>query len=256
MDTSISLGDFWKFLLLRTSSFEALRRSPGSLWISLRLFVLAGLIGSIGVLTTGLAEAGRATLADRLSEAATSLETTAGKPLLSWTPRLASALTTAADRLDQAASALEAVQPPLGAAASQTLRTIGEWLSQPLLWLAAWMTLLLPLILAARLMGGRGSIREQVSLGLVAFLPQALMFLSSYSLAPETPAESVARLLTVVAAIWSLAIWLTASAVANGFSRGQSAKVLLATAAALLAVGAVVAWLLDWLSGPLLSLLI
>jgi hypothetical protein len=256
MDSAIAPADFWKFLLLRTTSFEALRKTSGSLWISLRLFLIAGLIGSIGILTTGLAEAGQTTLADQLSNAATSLEDTAGKPFLSWTPGLASALTTLADWLDQAAAALVSVQPPLGTQASAMLRAVGAWLGQPLLPLTAWMALLLPLSLAARLMGGRGAIREQISLGLVAFLPQALVFLTSFHLAAGSPAESVAVILNVVAAVWSLAIWLTASAVANGYGRGQSAKVLLATVAALLAIGALAGWLLDWLSATFVSLLI
>jgi len=256
MDASLRVVDFWKFLVLRNPSFEAVRQAPGSLWLSLRLFMLAGLIGTIGILTTGLAEAQRVTVADRLSAGAVSLDGAAENRLLRWTPRLASAMTIAADRMRQAAAAIEAVQPPLGSAASESLRAVGVWVSQPLLSLTGWLTVFLPLLVAARLLGGRGSLREQVSLGLLAFLPQALLFLSSFHPEPGTAGASVAAMLRVGAAVWSLAIWLTASAVANRYSRVQAAKVLVATIAALVLLTAISGWLLDLVSGALLSVLL
>jgi hypothetical protein len=256
MEASISLGEFWKFLLLRLPSYEAMRRAPNSLWIGLRLFVVAGLVASIGVLTTGLAEASQTTLAEQLSGAASSLDQAAECPVLAWTPRLASAITTTADRLRGAAAAVQAVQPPLGTSVSMSLRAVGAWLSQPLFSLTAWMIMFLPLILAARLMGGRGSIREQVSLGLLAFMPQALTFLSSFSPEPGTAAANVAMILRVVAVVWGLVIWVTASAIANGYNRGRAAQVLLVTVIALAAMAVVAGWLLDRLAGPLLTLLL
>jgi hypothetical protein len=162
----------------------------------------------------------------------------------------------AADRLQGASEAIVSVQPPLGQNASQALRAIGAWASQPIIALTSWMTLLLPVLLVARLMGGRGSLRRQVSLVLLAFLPQALLFLSSFDLEPGGAADTVAAALRVGAALWSLVLLVAALAIANGFGRGQAIKVLLATVAILLLVTALLALLLDRLAGPMLSLLL
>lgn len=256
MNASISPSEFWKFLLLRKEAFESVRDSSGALWLSLRLFFVAGLIGSIGVLTTGWAEVQTTTLADRLTDAAASLDETASKPLLGWTPRLASALTAVADVLESGASAIRSVQPPLGVPASQALRAVGAWLSQPLLALTAWMTALLPLMLVARLMGGRGSLRQQMSLGLLAFLPQALVLLSSFGLEPNSTAAKAAIVASLLAGVWSLLIWLTASAVANRTSPGRSAAVLLVTCAVVFVLAAATAWIFESLAGPVLSFLL
>jgi len=256
MDAPLSLGEFWKILLLRTETFEAVRRSQVSLWFSLRLFILAGLIASIGVLTSGLAEAGRTTFSDGLSTAAVSLEGTAAGWPSRFTPRLAAAIGAAADRLQAAAAAIESVQPPLGSSASQSLRAIGVWASQPFLQLAAWMAAILPVLLVARLMGGRGSLREQISLILLAFLPQALVLLSSFGPEPGSATASVAMALRVTAGVWSLAILLTGLAVASGFERGQAAKVLLVTVLAVAVVSGLLGLIVDRLAGPLLSLLL
>jgi hypothetical protein len=69
MDASPSPGGFWKALLLKTEFFDSIGRSKTGLWLS--LFVVAGLIASIGVLADGLAQAGQRTfgssVGDRLS---------------------------------------------------------------------------------------------------------------------------------------------------------------------------------------------
>jgi hypothetical protein len=256
MDASPSIGDFWKVLLLRTETMNEIGQSKTGVWLSLRLFFLAGLIASIGLLAGGLAEAGQVTFSDQLSIAASSLATTASVLPQRWTPRLASAMNAAADRLQGASEAIVSVQPPLGQNASQSLRAIGAWASRPILALTSWMTVLLPVLLVARLMGGRGSLRRQVSLILLAFMPQALLFLSSFDLEPETAAATVATVLRVGAALWSLVLLVAALAIANGFGRGQAVKVLLATAAILLGGSALIALLVDRLAGPVLSLLL
>jgi hypothetical protein len=256
MDASPSVGEFWKVLLLRTDAFESVRRSKAGLWLSLRLFVVAGLIASIGLLSSGLTDAGRSTFSDRLSTAAAALEHAAAGWPQQWTPNLAAAMSAAADRLQGAAAAIVSVQPPLGSGASQSLRAIGAWVGQPFLSLATWVAAMLPVLVAARLMGGRGSLRQQVSLILLAFLPQALVFLSSFDLEPGSTAAAAAAALRIGAGVWSLAILLTALAVANGFSRGQSAKVVLVTAVVLAAIAALLGLLGDRLAGPLLSLLL
>jgi hypothetical protein len=253
MDASPSLGSFWKVFLLKTEFFDSIGRSKTGLWLCLRLFVLAGLVASIGLVANGLAEAGQVTFSEQLSTAASSL-TVASGTLQQWTPQLAAAMTTLADRMQAAAAAIASVQPPLGTQPSAALRAIGAWASQPFLALAAWMSALLPVLLAARLMGGRGSLRLQVSLALLAFLPQALAFPLSFDLDPDTTA-GVALALRAIAGAWGLAILIVALSAANGFSRGQAAKVLLVTAVVLAALTGLTGWLLDRLAGPLLSLL-
>lgn len=256
MDASPSLGDFWKILLLRPATIESVGQSKTGVWLSLRLFFLAGLIGSIGVLAGGLAEAGQATFADRLSAAASSLTAAASGWPQQWTPRLAAAAEATAGRLQAASDAIVAVQPPLGSGPSQALRAVGAWVSQPLLALTTWMTMMLPILLVARLLGGRGSLRRQVSLMLLAFLPQALVFLSSFQLEPGGTATTLATVLRGIAVVWSLVILLVTLAAANGFERAQAAKVLLVTVVAVAAIAGLVGLLAERLAGPLLSLLL
>jgi hypothetical protein len=69
---------------------------------------------------------------------------------------------------------------------------------------------LLPVLLAARLMGGRGS-RQQVSPVLLAFLPQALVFFSSFNLGPEVGS-----------------LWRRSCAWAPAFGAGDSGAALVA----------------------------
>jgi hypothetical protein len=105
-------------------------------------------------------------------------------------------------------------------------------------------------------MGGRGSLRQQGSLPLLAFLPQALTLLSSFALGQGSAVAGLAMILRLVAAVWSLVILVCVLATANGFGRGQAAKVLLVTATAALAVAALAALLVDPLGGPVLSRLL
>jgi hypothetical protein len=256
MDASPSIADFWKILLLRTEAFDSVGRSKTGLWLSLRLFFLAGLIGSMGMLADGLAEAGQATFSDQLSTAAASMATAASGWPQRLTPQLAATMTTVAGRLQGAAETIASVQPPLGSGASQALRAVGAWVSQPILALTTWMTVLLPVLLAARWMGGRGSLRRQVSLVLLAFLPQALVFLSSFDVEPGTAAAAAATALRLGAALWSLILLVTALAVANEFGRGQAVKVIVVTAVVLVAGAGLVGVLFDRLAGPVLSLLL
>jgi hypothetical protein len=85
---------------------------------------------------------------------------------------------------------------------------------------------------------------------LLAFMPQALLFLSSFDLEAGSAAAGVATALRVGAALWSLVLLVAALAIANGFGRGQAVKVLLATAAILLGGSALIALLVDRLAGP------
>ncbi|HMK09121.1 MAG TPA: hypothetical protein VK449_08850, partial [Anaerolineales bacterium] len=175
MESVPSIGDFWKILLLRDDALMTIRRSRGGFSLSLRLFLLAGLIASIGVLAGGLAQAGRTTTSDRLQAAAASVTQAASGPWMKYLPRLSAGLVALSDRLNGAATAVESVQPPLGSRTSQAIRAFGAWASQPFLSLAAWLAGILPFVLAARLLGGQGTLRQQVSLLLLAFLPQALL---------------------------------------------------------------------------------
>ena len=256
MNASLSIRDFWKFMILRPEAFDSLRGSPGSMWLSLRLFVLAGLIGSIGVLASGWAEAGQSSASDRLSAAASSVESAAGAWPSRFTPRLADAMTAIAARLEGAAAAIRSVEPPLGLQNSRALRALGTWLSQPFLSLTAWLTAVLPLLVGARLAGGRGSLRQQVSLILLAFLPQALVFPASFSLEPGSASAMALTAVRLGACLWSLVILVTALGIANGFTLGKAVTMLVTTALALIAVAGLLTLLADRLAGPLLSLLL
>jgi hypothetical protein len=256
MQTSLSLREFWKVLLLRPEAFEAVRRSETGLWISLRLFVAAGLIASIGVVYGELRDLGGGSFSDHLASTAAAIDDTAAGWPGRWMPATAGALATAADRLAGAAAAIASVEPPLGPSASQALRAIGAWVSRPFAALATWLAAFLPLMLAARLIGGRGSLRQQTSLLLLGFLPQALTLLSSFALPPGTSGAGAAAVLHLVAALWSLVIVVAALAAANGFSVGQATKVLVATIAAVAIAGALAAVLVERFAGPLLSLLL
>jgi hypothetical protein len=74
------------------------------------------------------------------------------------------------------------------------------------------------IFLAARLFGGKGSLREHVSLFLLAFLPQALAVFNSFS-ALSSGFALAGQVLLVVAWIWGFLILVVVLNVAHDFNR-------------------------------------
>jgi hypothetical protein len=123
-----------------------------------------------------------------------------------------------AEKAQEASAFFISLQPPLGKDTSLVLRATGRWLQIPLMLLANWLTVSMIIFLAARLFGGKGSLREHVSLFLLAFLPQALAVFNSFS-ALSSGFALAGQVLLVVAWIWGFLILVVVLNVAHDFNR-------------------------------------
>lgn len=226
--------NYWVILMLGDEPFEAVKTAKDSLWYALRFFAVITLLASLGILVPirGIVEA--PTLAERITLLGENVEE-AGRDL----PRLlARPVESLAAKIEGLAAGVSEVQPPLGPRASKIVRLAGEWLSTPFLLLSAWMGWLLWVWFAARMLGGAGSLREHLSLSLLAVAPQILTFLN-YT--PQVESLTVLRnTLGLVATLWSTIILTQALAHAHSIDQGRALGVLAVSLVAALAVIALV----------------
>ncbi len=215
---------YWKILTLNKETYIALKETEGSLWFSIKLFVIVALFASLG----SLAKIGNIleepTLAERLQQLAANTRAEADR----FPPFLCDPVKNVASSLEKAAGSLKELQPPLGNRSGRIIRTVGRWLGIPLELLGSWMGIALAIWVVARLMGGKGTMRQHFSLLLLAFAPQGLRFVQ-YLPASLTPPRAIVGLLVLSAWMWSLAIALNALAAAHNLSTGKAALVLSTT---------------------------
>ncbi len=212
---------YFKILTLDRGAYLALKENGESLWLSIRLFMILALIANLGSLA-GIGQViEEPTLVERLQQMASVARAEADRyPLLvgEWFQGIATIL-------DQASANLVEIQPPLGVRPSRVVRLIGGWLNAPLKLLGGWMGAALAVWLAARMMGGRGSLRQHISLLLLAFAPQVLCF-GRYLPAGLAPPQAVVGLLVVTTWVWSLIIGVYALAAAHDFAIRKALLVL------------------------------
>jgi len=106
-------------------------------------------------------------------------------------------------------------------------RVLGGWLSYPFGWISRWMLYTLVVLVFAKLLGGTATVREMLattSLVVVPHLLDAFRFL-----------PIVGGLLSLVAFVWGVAVYVKGIAVANRF--GIERALLAALAPILLLVG-------------------
>ncbi len=113
-----------------------------------------------------------------------------------------------------------ALPPRLPRPLAHTLQALGRYLSSPFAWVGGWLSYLLWVMLAAKLMGGRGGIRQMLATTSLYSIPQALNVLGFVPF--------LGRALWVVAFTWGLLVYVKAVAVANDFDWSKAALATLA----------------------------
>jgi len=134
-------------------------------------------------------------------------------------------------------------QPVLGPRPSRVIRLGGEWLASPLTIAANWLFIVLALLLVARSLGGRGSIREHLTAALLATAPGILMiglFVPAVAGAMGIPMALAlhlfTRLVALVGLIWALLLMMRTMATAHDFSNWRAIGAMALTAISLVVV--------------------
>ncbi len=120
-------------------------------------------------------------------------------------------------------------QPVLGVRFSRAIRVAGDWLSTPLGLASNWLIIGLVLLLVARSLGGRGSVREHLTAMLLATAPAFLMvglFIPAIVTGPDLPmalaVHLFARLLALIGVIWAFILLVRTIATAHEFSNWRA----------------------------------
>jgi hypothetical protein len=100
-------------------------------------------------------------------------------------------------------NSLRDASPPLGRLTSQYIRLFGGWIGLVLEWLTAWIAAGLGLWLFARWMGGQGSLRQHMSLFLLAVIPQVFTLGSEFA-GESYGLVSMLSVISLIAWVWSL----------------------------------------------------
>ena len=235
-------------LRLDTEPFLAIKQAQDGLWWALKLFFVIGLIVGLGKWADlGL---GRPTLAERVETVAGHVERAGtqieqaganmsglseqflGGPIRGIGSFLTRDVTEFLTGLETGVIALE---PPLGVRPSRIVKLFGDWLGTPFQLMANWLPYTLLVMVIAKLWGGRGTLRQHLSLTALAVAPQVLGVLT---FVPPTSVMGIAlgifgRTLSLVAAIWSLAILLKAVTIAHEIDVKKSALTLIGAFAVL-----------------------
>jgi len=228
---------FWKILTLDAGAYDGVKNDPQGLTTALKVFAVVGLILAIGQLTAISGIRQEKSLYQGLDDASAALQSAVnGRFMPSLISQPVSAL---AQSLTELANVLESGQPPLGKQASQAIIVVGEWLASPFSLLAAWMVAVAFIFICAKLLGGQGSLREHMSLVLLAFAPQALTIIGSFSLVPAL--KPLAAIFVAAAYLWGLAILVVALRRAHAFTVGRAAGTLFLACVVVGASGLIVA---------------
>lgn len=108
------------------------------------------------------------------------------------------------------------------------LNALGSWLSTPLAWLGAWAWYALWVMLFAKLLGGRASLAKFLGATALFVVPHVLGVLTALlDLLGRVPVAGscfgvLSGLIGFAAAVWGIAIYVKATAVANEFSLGKA----------------------------------
>jgi hypothetical protein len=143
-------------------------------------------------------------------------------------PSLENYVTDLSEKVASISTALEQYSPPLGKEASYTLRSIGNWLSSPLLLLGRWMSAALAVFLFAKIFKGQGELRNHVAVFLLGFAPQILLVISSFTFLNSTLGW-IGSAFAVAAFFWSMAVLMTGIRNVHQLSFGRSLLVLMVT---------------------------
>ena len=108
---------------------------------------------------------------------------------------------------------VEALPTRLPKVIGRLFESLAGWVHQPLAMLGGFLAYGIWVMLAARLLGGTGRLQEFLGTAALSALPYLLLILEKI--------PCLGTLLGVVAWIWSLLIWIAATAVAHGWAVPQ-----------------------------------
>ena len=214
--------NYWKILLLDREPFEKLLGKRDAVWFALKICLLVGLVaglGKFGAIPQIRQQTGLIQWLDTLTARVETIPE-------NLPPFLAQIAEQPVYRLLQGIAQFQATlrtfEPPLGRVASGLVRLVGSWLATPLFIMSLWLPGILFVSVCAKWMGGPASLRQCLSLGLLALAPQALTIARFLPNADTAPLATIASILNAIAIVWSLAILVLAVAVANRFSAGKA----------------------------------
>ncbi len=140
-------------------------------------------------------------------------------------------------------AAVVRAEPVLGVRPSRVIRLGGDWLSTPMAFASNWLIIGLVLLLAARSIGGKGSVREHLTAILLATAPTLLMvgllippIAAGAGIPMALAIHLFARLLALVGVIWALILLVRIVATAHEFSNWRALGAMGLTAIALVLV--------------------
>jgi hypothetical protein len=217
-------SDFWNILKLDGKTINSIGDEKSGLWKALCLFLVISLFITFGGLVSSLTT-GPEGVGNRLNALETRLDQLLTRRL---PPSLENYVTNFSEKVESISIALDQYSPPLGKAASYTIRSIGRWLSAPLTLLGEWMSAALAVFLVAKIFKGRGDLKNHITVFLLGFAPQILLVISSFAFLNSTLGW-IGSLLTFIAFIWSLAVLVTGIRNVHQFSVGLSLLVVVVT---------------------------
>lgn len=105
---------------------------------------------------------------------------------------------------------IEALPTPLPKVVGSLFAALGAWVSRPLAMLGGFLAYGIWVMLAAKLLGGSGRLQEFLGTAALSSVPYLLLVLEWV--------PCLGSVLSLVAWVWSIVIWVAAAAVAHGWA--------------------------------------
>ena len=243
---------FWKILTLDSGAYSGIKNDSQGFATTLKLFAVVGLILAVGQLTALGGIFQQRSAYQEMQDAAAQLQGIVDGRFIP--ARISETVNAFAQTLSDVAGVLEAGQPPLGKPVSEAIMVLGQWLGSPFALLAVWLVAGAFVFICAKILGGQGSLREHMALALLAFAPQVLTIVGSFSVCPAL--EPLAGVLFVVACLWSLVILVVGLRTAHAFSTGRAVGTLVLACVLVGASGLLTAMFWGAVLGGVISLLL
>jgi lysylphosphatidylglycerol synthetase-like protein (DUF2156 family) len=267
-EETIVLRNYSKILQIDTATFLNYKHAPDGLSQALRFFFVVTLIAGFGVLFGIPVQLDRVVWNEAFEEAqalnseiAASIEPflQSSIPFISIPDEMSASIgnafvgvsETLNDIVKQFEEEAELLAPPMGTRTSRVFQQFGRWISMPFVIMSNYIVLALVSMMAARLLGGRATLSQHLTVVLLAAAPLVLLLPSLIpDLSPITTIATAAaialvgRLLALVGLIWAGIILIKGVALAHEFSWERAAGSLVFT------------WLLMYVLLPLLSIFV
>lgn len=215
---AVIFRQYLDILLLRTEAFESIRNASDGMAQAIRLFVLVSLFAGLGSCATEL----RPTPA--LESASAQFEQMIGvlASVFDLSSQDRGLLTELFELITDIVLRLIDVEPRMGRLPARLLSALGGWWGTPLRWLAFGFNYTLAVLLAAKLLGGTGTLKQHFSL--------TVLFAAPFTLTVFRFVPYCSLPLLLVAWMWGLAIYIKGISVANEIGIGRAAIAWIAPA--------------------------